>query len=156
MVKVLQEIKKIKNFKIEKKLNLKLLNKFNNFMDIDNLCNSLKNNLSIFDKKDEEYLELAVNYLIFQNNLELRLSEVDFERIMDRYVRYLFGISWNERNRNDIEEKLHTFVNYCNYYTSLSNKIIKYIDTELFKMIRGHKHPLYSLALVKFKSKYHF
>jgi len=123
-------------------------------MDIDNLCDSLKNNLLIHNKKDEEYLELAVNYLVFQNNLELKLSEADFERIMDRYVRYLFGISWSERDRDDIEEQLHTFVNYCNPYTSLSNKIIKYVDTEIFKMIRGHKHPLYHLALIKFKSKY--
>lgn len=121
-------------------------------MDIDNLCDSLKNNLSILDKKDEEYIELAVNYLVYQNNLELKLNESDFERIMDRYVRYLFGISWGDRD--DIEDKLHNFVHYCNPNTSLSNKIIRYVDTEIFKMFRGHKHPLYNLALEKFKSKY--
>jgi hypothetical protein len=52
-------------------------------MEIDNLCDSLKNNLLIHDKKDEEYLELAINYLVFQNNLELKLSEADFELWID-------------------------------------------------------------------------
>jgi hypothetical protein len=118
-------------------------------MDIDNLCDLLNNKLLILNIKDEEYLELTINYLIFKNNLEHKLTEKDFEKTMDRYVRYLFGISWG--NRNDIEDRLNTFVNYCNPYISLSNEIIRYIDNELFQMIKGDTNPLYNIALEKFK-----